>query len=71
VYSSIVEKMAIILTDVTSNLPAAINMPFNFCREEEWLSTFEKLDLEVVSKQAQKVPWFDLFQRVLFVLAPR
>jgi len=70
VYSNTIEKVIIIFTDVISNLLTSMNMPFNFRREKEWLSVFNTLGLDVVSKQPQEVPWLDLFQRILFVLSP-
>lgn len=71
VYSNIIERMAIILTDALSNFLNPMNMPFNFRREREWLSIFNTLNLKLLSKHQQEIPWFDWFQRVLFVLAPQ
>jgi ubiquinone/menaquinone biosynthesis C-methylase UbiE len=71
VYSSEAERIFIMFTDVISNWVSSMNMPFNFHREGEWLSIFRKIDLELVCKQYEEVPWFGLFQRVLFVLQPQ
>jgi ubiquinone/menaquinone biosynthesis C-methylase UbiE len=70
VYSTETERILIMLTDVISNCMGSMNMPFNFRREREWLSIFKELDLELVYKQYQGIPWLNLFQRVLFVLQP-
>jgi ubiquinone/menaquinone biosynthesis C-methylase UbiE len=70
VYSNIIEKAAIIFTDSISNLLSPISMPFNFRKEQEWLSIFSILGLKIVYQQQQKIPWFDWFKRILFVLTP-
>jgi ubiquinone/menaquinone biosynthesis C-methylase UbiE len=70
VYSTAIEKVVVTFMDVISNLLTPMNMPFNFCREQEWLSIFNNLGLEVVFKQPLTIHWLNLVQRVLFVLAP-